>query len=302
MRGGTQMHRAQMHRTTRRTLTALAVLVTGVSLVGAACTPPPGPAPTNWKVRPVSITVHDGEDNDAGDEPYVIQVGFRSKLGVANSSSAQIASQCYSGTIPGPDAAPDGTTVTIPAGAADITFPTVQNLDLGDVLFGTAPLEIFGTLTFAVERDAIFGGCAVSDLLQSALVPTLTDALNLLIAASPVPPTQEQLVQLIVDNLGNFLNAIGSFIGAIIEGLGNPDDIIGVGVQVLLPTAGAFTELLNTAFAIAGFFAPGLADGFIPLDGLPSSVRIRVGPLAPSVTTLRFQSDVADYALVSSVV
>ena len=38
---------------------------------------------------------------------------------------------------------------------ADITFPLVQNLDIGDVILGTAPLEIFGTLSFAMERDAI---------------------------------------------------------------------------------------------------------------------------------------------------
>ncbi len=281
-------------------ISAAGALLVVLSLVAAACTIG-GPAPVDWKVKPVSIKVVDGEDNDAGDEPYVIQVGFRSKLGVAGSSAVQLSSQCYSGALPAPDAAPDGTTVAVPPGTADISFPQAQNLDIGDVLLGTAPLEIFGTMSFVMERDGIFGGCAISDALGSALLPVINDALNLLIASSPVPPTQEQLIDLIVSNLGNFLSAVGSFLGAFIEGLGNPDDILGVGVQILLPTSGAFTDLLNTAFAIGGIFAPGLEQGFIPIDSLPSAIKIRVGSLVPSNATFDFEGDAAHYVYSSTV-
>ena len=246
-----------------RKLPLIGALVAATALLAAACTPG-GPPANNWKVKPVSIEVVQQEDFDAGDEPYVIQVGFRSKLGVPGSSSASIASQCYGAALPAPDAAPNGTTVAIPAGSADLSFPMAQNLDIGDVLLNTAPLEIFGNLTFAMERDGIFDGCAISDALGSALVPVLTDALNLLIANSPVPPTQDELVNLIVANLGNFLSAVGSILGAIIEGLGNPDDIIGVGVSLLLPTAGTFTDLLNTALRPGRHLHPGPGDGLHP--------------------------------------
>ncbi len=283
-----------------RKLPLIGALVAATALLAAACTPG-GPPANNWKVKPVSIQVLRQEDFDAGDEPYVIQVGFRSKLGVPGSSSASIASQCYGAALPAPDAAPNGTTVAIPAGSADLSFPMAQNLDIGDVLLNTAPLEIFGNLSFAMERDGIFGGCAISDALGSALVPVLTDALNLLIANSPVPPTQDELINLIVANLGNFLSAVGSILGAIIEGLGNPDDIVGVGVSLLLPTAGTFTDLLNTAFAVAGIFTPGLETGFIPIDTLPSSVKIKVGSLIPSVTTFDFDGDAAHYVYTSSI-
>ncbi|HMR96792.1 MAG TPA: hypothetical protein PKE05_14740 [Microthrixaceae bacterium] len=281
-------------------LSAIGALLVAVSLLGAACTVG-GPAPTDWKVKPATIKVVTGEDMDAGDEPYVIQVGFRSKLGVAGSTHVQVASQCRSGALPATDAAPNGTTVAIPAGSADVTFPQAQNLDIGDVLLGTAPLEIFGTLTFVMERDGILDSCAMTDAFESALVPVMHDALETLIASSPVPPTQEQLISLIVDNIGNFLNAVGSFLAAIIEGLGNPDDVIGVGVQILLPTAGAFTDLLNTAFSIGGVFLPGLESGFIPINGLPSSVKIRVGSLLPSAATFDFDGDAAHYVYSSIV-
>lgn len=283
----------------RRGLFAVPVLVVAAALVGSACAPPP--APTDWTVRPVSVTVNDGEDNDGGDEPYIIQVGFRSKLGVDNSTSTSISSQCYRNRLPANNAAPNGTTVTIPAGSADVTFSGVNNLDIPDLATNAAPFEVIGTLTFVMERDGIFGGCAVSDALRSALLGVLRDALELLIAESPVPPTTEQLIDLVVSNLGDFVAAAGSLIGAVLEGLGNPDDIIGVAAQIHLPTKGALTDLVNGALDLAGLFSPGLENGFIPIEGLPSTLQIRVGTLSASTATFRFDSSVADYTYVSSV-
>jgi hypothetical protein len=288
-----------MHKPASRVTAGVVIALMG-ALLAAACTPG-GPSPSQWKVSATSITVHDGEDNDGGDEPYVMQIGFRSKLGVPGSSSATFASQCHRGKVPATNAAPNGTTLQVPAGAADILLPDVQNLDLGDLALGTAPFEIIGTLSFVAERDGLFAGCAVSDALKSALVPTLRDALELLIANSPVPPTQEDLIQLIVDNLGNFLGAAASLIGAVIEGLGNPDDIIGIAAQVHLPTTGALTGLITTGLQLAGLFAPGLEDGFIPIDGLPSSLLIKVGPLASSNSDFRFTTPVADYTYRSTI-
>ncbi len=270
------------------------------ALIGAACTPN-GPAPSQWKVSATSITVHDSEDNDGGDEPYVIQLGFRSKLGVDGSSKTTFASQCYTRKLPANNAAPSGTTIQVPAGAADIFLPDVQNLDIGDLALGTAPFEIIGTLTFIAERDGIFESCAVSDALKSLLGPVLKDALELFIAESPTPPTTEDLIQLIVDNIGNFLSGLGSMIGSVIEGLGNPDDIIGIAAQIHLPTTGALTDLIKTGLAIGGLFQPGLEQGFIPIEDLPSSLLIKVGPLVSSSSTFRFDTPVADYSYVSKI-
>ncbi len=283
----------------RRSWFAVPVLVVAAALVGGACAPPP--APTEWKVRPVSVTVHDKEDPDPGDEPYVIQVGFRSKVGVPGSSSTSISSQCHANKLPATDVGRNGTTVPIPAGSADVTFSGVQNLDIADVATGSSPFEVLGTLTFVMERDGVFAGCAVSDALKNALLGVVTDALDLLIANSPVPPTTEELVDLIVANLGDFINAAGSLIGAVLEGLGNPDDVIGVAAQIHLPTRGGLTDLINGALDLAGLFSPGLEDGFIPIDGLPSSLQIRVGTLSPSTTQFRFTSPGVDYTYTSSV-
>jgi hypothetical protein len=139
-------------------------------------------------------------------------------------------------------------------------------------------------------------------VFRNALLGVVRDALELLIANSPVPPTTEQLVNLIVQNIGNFLSAAGSLIGTVLEGLGNPDDIIGVAAQIHLPTRGALTDLINGALDLAGLFAPGLENGFIPIEDLPSSFVIRVGTLSPSRATFHFITPgVADYTYVSEI-
>jgi len=275
------------------------VLVAVVAVLGSACAPPP--APTDWKIRPVSVTVNDREDADPGDEPYIIQVGFRSKVGVPGSSSTSISSQCYANRLPATDVGRNGTTVPIPPGSADVTFGGVQNLDIVDVATGAIPFEVLGTLSFVMERDGLFAGCAVSDALRSALLGVVRDALDLLIADSAVPPTTEALIDLVVSNLGDFISAAGSLIGAVLEGLGNPDDVIGVAAQIHLPTRGGLTDLVNGALDLAGLFSPGLENGFIPIDGLPSSLQIRVGTLSPSTTQFRFTAPGVDYTYRSSV-
>lgn len=293
-----------MRTSTRWTSVGVAAVL-AISMVAVACTPG-GPPTTSYKVSPYSVTVNHQEDRDGGDEPYVIQLGFRSKMGVKKSTEVTFASQCYKNKLPKQDAAPSGTTLMFPERAADITFDDVQRLDLGDLALETAPFEILGTLTFVVERDAILGGCAISDLLKSALRKPLKDALELLIARSNKPPTTDDLVDLIVSNIGNFLGAAVSLVGAAIEGLGDPDDIIGISAQIYLPTAGVLTDLIKTGLSVAGLFAPGLDQGIIPLDelidGFPENIAVKVGSLGTSKSTFNFKMGRADYTFVNSVV
>lgn len=289
-----------MKRSGRRASVLLASSL-AVALIAVACTPG-GPPLAGFTVSPKSVTVHHQEDWDAGDEPYVIQLGFRSKLGVKNSTSTSFSSQCYSGKLPAADAAPNGTTLEFPSGAADINLGEVQPLDVGDLALSTAPFEIIGTLSFVMERDGVFPeGCAVSDLLNSALSGTVRDALELLIARSDTPPSTEDLINLIVSHITDFLQAAAGLIGAVIEGLGDPDDIVGIAAQIYLPTTGALTDLIKAGLSIGGLFAPGLDQGFIPIDGLPQNLAIKVGPLERTRSYYRFTSDAADYTFVNEI-
>ncbi len=275
-------------------------LFAALTLIAAACTPPSGPAPRTWRVKATSVLVNDKEDPDPGDEPYTIQLGFRSKLGVPNTSWVGVQSDCPWSLAP-ENAAPSGTLYNMDSGHSDIVFPEAQNLDIGDVLFGLAPLEIFGTMTFLVERDVlpIFNSCEVTALVQSALPGILRDSLNVLIAGSAVPPTEQQLVDLLVDNIDSFLEAALHAIGIQLEGLGNPDDILGVAIQIHLPTTGTFKSLLDIGFQLAG-----LDNGELPIAELPDSVKVRVGHLLPSSASFHFQGGIQtsyDYILNTAV-
>lgn len=285
-----------------RKATVAAILVTAISLIVASCTLPAPPA-NDWTVRAVSAEVHDPEDWDPGDEPYAIQLGFRSKLGVPGSAVVTVNSQCNNFTpMPTTDVGAPGTTYEFPPGAADISFPEAVNLDLGDVLLGTAPLELFGTLTFLMERDSLFeGSCAWTDLIATVLPGLLGDALNLLIGNSAVPPTEQDLINLIVNNIGNLLAAVPGFIAIALEGLGaSEDDLLGMVAQIHLPTAGAFTNLLDLGLSIAG-----LSNGVIPLEDLgveaPENLVVRVGHLLPSSASMDITGPGWDYTYTSAV-
>jgi hypothetical protein len=281
-----------------RKLTAAAVLVAAISVMAASCTLP-APATRTWKVKAESVQVIDQEDFDAGDEPYAIQVGFRSKLGVPNSAAAFVVSQCNSGAFPMPDPTSNvGTPGTVvPVGGADITFPEAQNLDIGDVLLETAPLEIFGTMSFVMERDVLIGTCAWTETINAVLPGILRDSLNLLIGQSPIPPTEQQLVDLVVGLLDDFLAVIPGAIAIAVEGVGaSSDDLLGVALQIHLPTAGAFTNLLDLGLNLAG-----IDNGQLDIPDLPTTIKFRIGKLLPSSASFTFTDVGREHIFTSSV-
>lgn len=262
-----------------------ATVVAALSVLAASCTLPT-PASRTWKVKAISVEVVDQNDYDAGDEPYVIQLGFRSKLGVPNSADAFVVSQCNSGAgMPATDVGTPGTVVPIPPGGADIVFPEAKNLDIGDVLLETAPLEIFGTMSFVMERDVLIGTCAWTETINNVLPGILRDSLNLLIGQSPIPPTEQQLVDLVVGLLDDFVAAIPGAIAITIEGVGaSPDDLLGVALQIHLPTAGVFTNLLDLGLTLAG-----IDNGHLDIPDLPPTMKFRIGKLLPSSASFTFE-------------
>ncbi len=266
-----------------RKLTVAAIMVATIAVLAASCTLP-APAQRTWKVSPVSVEVVDQEDWDAGDEPYVIQLGFRSKLGVVGSSDSWVVSQCTSGAgMPATDVGTPGTVVPIPPGGADIVFPEAQNVDIGDLLFETAALEIFGTMTLVMERDVLIGTCAWTETINATLPGLLRDSLNLLVAGADVPPTEEDLINLIVGLIDDFIAFVPGAIAIAVEGLGDPDDMLGTAIQIHLPTAGAFTNALDLGLTLAG-----LDNGIIEIEDIPGNIAIRVGKLLPSTAAFTF--------------
>jgi hypothetical protein len=265
------------------------------SLVAAACTPPAPPKVT-WKVKPAHIEVIDQDDWDAGDEPYVIQMGFRSVYGKKNTSHSMVTSQCP-WTVPATNSVPAGTTHLIPDGAAAITFPEAQNLDIGDLLLNLAPFEIFGTLTVVMERDVVLSSCEWSEVFRS-MQPVINQVLNAALGTPNNAITQEELIDILVSNIMTFLNTAAHLIGTQLEGLlASPDDLIGMAMQIHLPTKGVLTDLINVGLSLAG-----ISNGQIPIEELtgtevPDNLKVRVGHLLPSAATFDFDMPSYHYKL-----
>ena len=74
-------------------------MLVATSLLATACPPPASSTPVNWAFKATSVTVNDSQDEvrdpifgacisltGCSDEPYVLNVNFRVKIGVANSA------------------------------------------------------------------------------------------------------------------------------------------------------------------------------------------------------------------------
>ena len=148
----------------------------------------------------------------------------------------------------------------------------------------TAPLEIFGTISFAMERDGVFSSCHVTDALNSALVGVIKDSIELLIANSPVPPTQDELISMIVSHIGDFLRAGLHILVGPARGAGRP----GRHRRHRGPDPPSDRRCVHVAAQRRPAASPGLASdaidgqGNLTIDGLASKVKIKIGNLLPS--------------------
>ena len=143
-------------KTHRRTVrVAFVAIIAAFGLTAVACTPPGGPAAVNWSFRGTHITVNDVQDEvcvvfcvNTSDEPYLLQVAFRVKIGLPNSAQAFVVK---GGTIQ---------SLSVNRGAnldantgAQVNFNGVQPLDILDTLDTNNHLEVVGTYTWASEED-----------------------------------------------------------------------------------------------------------------------------------------------------
>lgn len=239
------------------------------SVLATACPPPTPPAAVNWSFQAASVTVNESQDEvrdpifgacisltGCTDEPYVLIVNFRVKLGVANSAQTWVTGQRDSIGSTGP-----GGTVNIANGSAasaKATFSNVQPVDVLEVVTGSGAIEILGSYVFALETDTVGVGSAASGTAN-----VLKDALNSTIAAGTVPSDLSQLLDLLLDNIGSAFGILGANIP--LFGLG--DDVMGGGLYVGLGVTGELANIVNGAIGSTPF--PNIA---IPVVDLPPDI------------------------------
>jgi hypothetical protein len=260
-----------MTRTRSRRALVAVVGLFSLAAVGAACTPPVygGPPTSNFTFRATSVTVNSVNDDwnitcfCYKDEPRVLNIGFRVKMGVPNSASSQVSV----GDNPWPGVFQQG----LGAGQSHsftssqqgiVTFNAVNMPDLADLAQGAA-LEIVGVWAWKVEDDGILA--ANVNNIANAIAPAIVSALNSTLALATVPSDANQIVSAILAAIGNlgFFNLFATVFTGLMNNLNIlSDDVTGSAMYVGVGASGTLGSIINSleanfpAIAIPSLIVP----------------------------------------------
>ena len=250
-----------MHRTRSKLVGVVGVLA--VMAVAASCAPPPAPAATTWTFRGTSVTVNNSQDEtcvivcvNREDEPYLINIGFRVKIGVAGSAQTQVVNTRGSAL----QDVPAGATRSLNASqAGTITWANHKPLDIIDLTNSSNKLEVVGVYSWAAEEDFVGIGPAAN-----ATADVLRDALNATLAAGNLPSDASLIFDLILDNI---LGALG-LLAQNIPLLGLGDDTLGGGLFIGIGAKGTLGTIIEESIGSA----PPITFN-IPLVTLPPDIQ-----------------------------
>jgi hypothetical protein len=231
-----------MHRT--RTRLAVVVGILAVMGVAAACVPP-APTAESWTFRANSVTINDSQDEirdpifgaciaipNCDDEPYTLNIGFRVKIGQANSADAWVVNNRTDAPSVG-----EGSTVNLTGNQQNaVTFSNVKPLDVVDLLNSSNKLEVVGVYSWSSEEDLVGNGVAAD-----AVADVLQDALNSTLAAGSLPSDASLILDLVLDNI---LGALGLLAQNIpLFGLG--DDVLGGALYIGIGAKGGLADIID---------------------------------------------------------
>lgn len=249
----------------------LSGIVLTTALLTTACPPLEPPAAQNWVFRATQVKVNESQDCllprlpnpfgsdpctsfDETDETYVLSIGFRVKLGVANSAQTWVAGSRNNST-----SVDEGQTKALTgSGQNPVNFNGVAPLDVIDVVTQNGALEVIGVYNWASEKDTIGNGLAAD-----GVAAVFKDALNQTVAAGSVPSDLGVLLDLILDNIGSALGILVQNIPTF--GLG--DDVLGGGLYIGVGAKGELASIINQAI-------PGVSFNFsIPIADIPPDIQ-----------------------------
>ena len=254
-----------MKRTSRLRLLTVAIL-SAFGLLAAACAPPApggGPAPVDWSFKGTSMTVSNVQDEvcvffcvNTEDEPYLMTVAFRVKIGEPGSAQAWVVK---GSNLNGME---EGETSALTGGQqGKVNFPGIVPLDLLNALNPSNKMEIVGTYTWAAEEDLIDSLSAGAGGVASIF----KDALNDIVASSELPTEPDALIQLVLDLLFNNIGSAFKVILSNIPCLGLCDDVLGGRVYVGLGATGVLGSTIDGL--LGGFAVPSITlvgDNSVP--------------------------------------
>lgn len=249
----------ELQMRTRSRLFAVATLV-AVAALAAACAPQApgggGIASKNWKFGGTQVTIDKSQD-DIGtcwwplevtcqDEPYLLTVNFRVKIGQANSADTWVVNDRTNA----PENTPVGATRYVdthfpPAVGGEAVFGGVKALDVLDLTNPSNKLEVFGSYVWVAEEDQVGYGVAAGGVSSA-----LKDALNGTLATADLSSLDASFILDLI--LGNIGNALGIVIQNIpLFGLG--DDLLGGAMYIGIGAQGVLGGALDEAMGSTPF-------------------------------------------------
>jgi len=286
-------------RSVRRRLAGTVAVASVFGLIAAACVPPAPSSNFTFRADQVTVVEHNdpystfdlfGETfcsltevlDGCYDEPYLINIWFKVTIGEPGSAQAGVVSTransgarlpavCAVGRQVPNGICPVGSeTLALPSGTSARTGGTVSfgSMPRPDVLdlAGGAPITIAGVWSWSMEQDLI-GVAGTTELAR-----ILRTALNAVAAGEVFTGGPEDLVQLVVDLLGDAI-ALGG--GALLNSITNQlggDDVLGSRMYVFLGSSGLLAQAVDAVVPDLEGFRLGLASAGIP-DVLGISVR-----------------------------
>ena len=247
---------------------SVAAGVLALALIGlaAACTPPV-PVTNNVTFKADQVTVNNSQDEtcvlgicaNRSDEPYILNVAFRVKIGQPGSAQAFVVKGDANGSI-----GAGSTHVSAGNEQAAVNFNGVQSIDILDALQPGASLEIFGVYTWSAEEDNI------NSLSTGAggIATIIKDALNRTVAPASIPSSAQALVDLVLDVVLDNITAVLKTVVSNIPCLGLCDDVLGGAVYLGIGVGGTLGDLVNQVIGSVTF--PNVA---IPIIDVPPDIN-----------------------------
>ncbi len=267
-----------MHRTHSWRAAAIGLLAV-VTIAAGACAPqaPDGTIATkNWQFRGTQVRVNDSQDETLGicwpsslcqDEPYLLTVGFRVKIGQHGSAQVQVTNDRTNA----PENVGEGQTVIVgPGPGGQNVFNNVQALDVLDLANTNNKLEVFGTYVWGSEEDQVGNGAAAN-----AVANLLRDALNATLATADLTSLDASfIIDLILDNIGGAFGIIANNIP--LFGLG--DDVMGGGMYIGIGAQGTLGSALDSVIGSTPFPTINIPLVDIPPDITGGGMYTLTGP------------------------
>lgn len=217
---------------------AAVVSILAAITLSAACTAE-APAGETWTFRATSVRIDDMQDLyvpflQTGDDPYLINIGFRVKFNQPGSAQAWVVNARSSA----PTQVPEGSTRALSGGQqAAVNFSGVQEVDVLDLLNESNKLEVVGVYTWAIERDvASFDGTAAN-----SVAGILRNVLNDTVAKAQLPSNFEDILGMLVSNLGPALGvALGNLSPPLLG-----DDMMGGSLHIGVAARGTLGDIIR---------------------------------------------------------